>query len=120
MTKKTIKYIGIFLLVALVIMQFIRPDKNNDGYEEIVYFKTDTKPSEEVYSILEKNCFDCHTNQTVYPWYAEISPASLWLEDHINHGKKELNFSVWKNYSVKKKDHKLDELVEEIEKGARP
>ena len=120
MKKKTIKYIGIFLLVALVIMQFIRPEKNNGGYEEITVFKTETRPSEEVLSILEKNCFDCHSNQTIYPWYAEIAPISYWLDDHVVQGKKHFNMSTWDKYSIKKKDHKLEELIEEVEEGEMP
>ncbi len=120
MKKKTIKYIGIFLLIALVIMQFIRPDKNNGAYEEIAAFKKDTRPSEEVLSILEKNCFDCHTNQTTYPWYSEIAPISFWLDDHVVQGKKHFNMSSWDKYSVKKKDHKLEELIEEVEEGEMP
>jgi len=118
--KKIIKYIGIILIVALVVMQFIRPDKNNGGYESITEFKDDTNPSEEVLSILKTHCFDCHTNQTVYPWYAEIAPISYWLADHVNEGKDEFNMSSWNSYSVKKKDHKLEELIEELEEGEMP
>ena len=118
--KKKIKYFGIVLLVALVIMQFIRPDKNEGGYESLEAFKTDTKPSKEVLSILKTNCFDCHSNQTHYPWYAEIAPISYWLADHVNEGKDELNMSTWETYSIKKKDHKLEELMEEVEEGHMP
>lgn len=120
MKKKTIKFIGIFLLIALVVIQFIRPDKNNSGYEGITAFKTDTRPTEEVLSILEKNCFDCHSNQTTYPWYAEIAPISYWLDDHVVEGKKHFNMSSWDKYSIKKKDHKLEELIEEVEEGEMP
>ncbi|MCF6306801.1 MAG: heme-binding domain-containing protein [Flavobacteriaceae bacterium] len=118
--KKIIKYILIILIIALVVMQFIRPDKNEGGYESLAAFKTETNVPEEVFEILKTNCFDCHSNQTVYPWYAEISPLSYWFKDHIDEGKDELNFSEWKSYSVKKKDHKLEELVEEVEEGEMP
>ena len=115
-----LKKIILFLVIVLVLIQFIRPDKNEGGYESLAAFKTETNVSEEVYQILKTNCFDCHSNQTVYPWYAEISPVSIWLKDHVDEGKDELNFSDWKNYSVKRKDHKLEELVEEVEKGEMP
>ena len=118
--KNKFKYFGIFLLVALVIMQFIRPDKNEGGYKSLEAFKTDTKPSEEVFSILKSHCFDCHTNQTHYPWYAEIAPVSYWLADHVKHGKGDFNMAAWDEYSVKKKDHKLEELLEEVEEGEMP
>ena len=118
--KKKIKSILIIIGIFLIAIQFIRPEKNNGGYDQIANFKKDTKPSEEVFSILKKQCFDCHSNQTKYPWYAEISPISLWLDDHIVQGKKKFNMSKWNAYSLKKKDHKLEELIEEVEKGEMP
>ena len=118
--KKKLKYIGWLLLVVLVVMQFIRPDKNNGGLEGITAFKSDTKPSDEVFMILKQNCFDCHSDSTKYPWYAEIAPVSYWLADHVKEGKGDFNMSAWETYSTKKKDHKLEELVEEVEEGEMP
>lgn len=118
--KKIIKLIAIALLVILVIIQFVRPDKNEAGYESIAYFEKETKPSVEIQTILKENCYDCHSNQTIYPWYSEIAPISYWLNDHVEEGKEHFNVSDWKNYSLKKKDHKLEELVEEVEEGHMP
>jgi hypothetical protein len=118
--KKVIKFVLIVALIAFVVMQFIRPDKNNQGYETVMAFEKETKPSVEVAGILKENCYDCHSNQTQYPWYAEIAPFSYWLDDHIKHGKGDFNVSEWENYSVKKKDHKLEEVIEMLEKGEMP
>ncbi|SEL36817.1 Haem-binding domain-containing protein [Aquimarina amphilecti] len=118
--KNILKKVGLLLLLAFVIMQFIRPDKNELGYESVAYFENDTKPTEEIQQILRSNCYDCHSNQTVYPWYAEIAPVSYWLADHVEEGKEHFNVSDWEQYSNKKKDHKLDELIEEVEKGEMP
>ena len=118
--NKKVKSILIIMGIFLIAIQFIRPEKNNGGYDEIATFKNDTKPSDEVFSILKNNCFDCHSNQTKYPWYAEISPVSIWLDDHIDDGKKKFNMSNWESYSLKKKDHKLEELLEEVEEGEMP
>ena len=118
--KKFFKLLLIVALIALVIMQFIRPDKNEGGYEAIKVFEIETKPSPTVTGILKENCYDCHSNHTRYPWYAEIAPFSYWLADHVKHGKDELNVSVWKDYSIKKKDHKLEEILEMIEEGEMP
>tara|TARA_B110000238_G_C15887115_1_gene336069 strand:+ start:117 stop:593 length:477 start_codon:yes stop_codon:yes gene_type:complete len=118
--KKTLKYIWLLLLVVLFAMQFIRPNKNNGGLEGITAFKNDTKPSDNVLIILKKNCFDCHSDSTKYPWYAEIAPISYWLADHVKEGKGDFNMSAWQTYSIKKKDHKLEELVEELEEGEMP
>lgn len=117
---KFIKYFLIVALVAFVIMQFIRPEKNDAGYESVAFFEAETKPSAEMATILKTHCYDCHSDHTVYPWYAEIAPASYWLKDHIDDGKRHFNVSAWESYSAKKKDHKLDELIEFVEEGEMP
>lgn len=118
--KRILKYILLLALAALLIMQFIRPEKNQGGYESIAAFEADTKPTKEIKEILQNNCYDCHSAETKYPWYAEIAPVSYWLEDHIKHGKGHFNVSEWDSYSLKKKDHKLDELIEMVEKEEMP
>tara|TARA_R110000772_G_scaffold96259_3_gene194706 strand:+ start:80 stop:556 length:477 start_codon:yes stop_codon:yes gene_type:complete len=118
--KKLFKVILILALVSLVVIQFIRPDKNESGYEGVEYFENETKPSPSVAGILKENCYDCHSKQTNYPWYAEIAPINYWLADHVNDGKKHFNVSAWKKYSTKKKDHKLEELLEMVEEGEMP
>ena len=118
--NKILKYIGLLLLLVFVVMQFIRPDKNKGGLERITAFKNDTKPSDDVFMILKQNCFDCHSDSIKYPWYAEIAPISYWLADHVKEAKGDFNMSAWETYSTKKKDHKLEELIEEVEAGEMP
>mgnify|MGYP002634765869 CR=1 FL=1 len=115
-----LKYFLILALLALVVIQFIRPEKNNEGYETVQVFENETKPTEEVAGILKNNCYDCHSNQTQYPWYAEVAPASYWLASHIKEAKSHFNVSAWDTYSVKQKDHKLEEFIEEVEGGEMP
>lgn len=117
------KWIKRFLVLALlvfVVMQFIRPDKNEGGYASLDIFLAETKPTPAVATTLQTACYDCHSNQTSYPWYNHIAPVSFWLEEHIVEGKKHLNFSEWSAYSIKRKDHKLEEVVEMLEKGKMP
>lgn len=118
--RKILKIVAILALLAFVVMQFIRPDKNNAGYETVVAFENETKPSTQLAAVLKENCYDCHSDQTRYPWYAEIAPASYWLRDHVKDGKKHFNVSAWEGYSLKKKEHKLEELVEMVEEGEMP
>lgn len=120
MVKKVIKIVLVIALIAFVAIQFIRPEKNNEGYKSVASFEAETKPSEKVASILKESCYDCHSNQTRYPWYSEIAPISLWLDEHIEDGKKHLNFSDWNNYTIKKKEHKLEEFVEMVEDDEMP
>ena len=118
--NKILKFIGLLLLLVFVVMQFIRPDKNKGGTEGITAFKKETNPSEDVFMILKQNCFDCHSDSTKYPWYAEVAPISYWLADHVKEAKGDFNMSAWETYSIKKKDHKLEELIEEVEEGEMP
>lgn len=117
---KIFKKIGYFLLFALIIAQFFGPKKNEGDLASVAIFIEETNPPEDVKKILETTCYDCHSNKTNYPWYNNITPVNYWLADHVKDGKKHLNFSNWSAYSLKKKEHKMDELYEEVEKGEMP
>lgn len=108
------------LVILLLIAQFFQPEKNQGELTSVQPFIAETKPTDEVHKILKTACFDCHSNTTRYPWYSNITPVNFWLADHVNHGKEELNFSEWATYSLKRKEHKMKEVWEEIEKGKMP
>ena len=114
------KKIAWALLIVIVAMQFYRPEKNQDPGDHLSKFLEETNPPQEVSGILKSSCYDCHTNQTNYPWYNQVAPVSWWLADHIEEGKEHLNFSAWESYSPKKKDHKLEEVVETVESAEMP
>lgn len=117
---KIVKKIAIALLVILIGMQFFRPEKNVAEGDYVAAFISETQPSPEVKGILESACYDCHSANTTYPWYNNIAPISYWMADHVKEGKEHLNFSDWENYTVKKKDHKLEEVADEVKKGDMP
>ena len=117
---KILKKILVFLLIALVVFQFFGPEKNDGDITSVNTFIAEAKPPKDVKRILETTCFDCHTNKTIYPWYNSITPINYWLNDHIKVGKKKLNFSKWDEYSLKRKEHKMKELHEEVEKKNMP
>ena len=109
------------LAVFLVLIQFYRPDSNHSSYESAVNeFIQQNNVSSEVESVLKTSCFDCHSNHTSYPFYAQVAPISFWINHHVEEGKEHLNFSDWNNYSIKKKLHKLDEIIEEIDEHEMP
>lgn len=118
--KKYLKAILLTLLIALVVIQFInRPEKINEPITqndiiEILQINT------EMATMLKSACYDCHSNQPRYPWYASIAPISWSIGEHIEHGRDELNFSNWGTYSAKRRDHKLEEMIEEVEEGHMP
>ena len=117
---KIIKKIGLLLLIVFVVAQFFGPDKNEGDMTSVDAFFTDTNPPEDVKIILKNACLDCHSDSTRYPWYNNITPVNYWLADHVKDGKKHFNMSKWSDYSDKKKDHKLDELIEMVEDKEMP
>ncbi|MFK7812341.1 MAG: heme-binding domain-containing protein [Maribacter sp.] len=117
---KIIKKVAIALLLVFVAMQFYRPQKNQAQGNHTQEFVTETNPPQDVKVILQQACYDCHSNNTEYPWYNNIAPVSYWLADHVKDGKKHLNFSDWKSYTLKKKDHKLEEVIQMVEEGEMP
>ncbi|SFS52889.1 Haem-binding domain-containing protein [Zhouia amylolytica] len=117
---KIIKKILLGLLLVLIVMQFIRPDKNQSEEIPVTDIIFATKPSDEIASILKTSCYDCHSNNTEYPWYANVAPVSYWISDHVDHGKGHLNFSEWETYTDKKKAHKMEEIAEEVEAHKMP
>lgn len=117
---KLVKKIGWILLIALVIAQFFGPEKNAGDATSITAFEAETNPPKDVKLILKNACYDCHSDVTRYPWYNSITPVNYWLAGHIKDGKRHFNVSKWEGNSVKRKDHKFEELIEEIEEGEMP
>jgi len=117
---KILKKLGLLLLVVFIIAQFFGPEKNDGDIASVGAFFEDTNPPEDVKLILKNGCIDCHSDFTRYPWYNNITPVNYWLADHIKHGTKHFNVSKWSDYSDKKKDHKLDELIEMVEAKEMP
>lgn len=112
--KKAIRIFLIIALLALIAIQFIRPDRSIPEYDTSQDFISMTNPNEQIKGILKAACYDCHSYETKYPWYDRIAPVSYWLNGHVRHGRGKLNFSEWGTYSAKKADHKLEESVEEV------
>lgn len=117
---KILKKLGLLILILFVIAQFFSPEKNEGNTEDLTAFLNETKPSPEVQKILETTCFDCHSSHTNYPWYDKITPVNYWLAEHVEDGRKHLDFSKWSDYSVKRKDHKFEEIAEEVKEHKMP
>ncbi len=114
------KKILITLLVLLVIIQFIHPEKNKATGPQNNAMATRITVPDNIKNILAKACNDCHSNNTRYPWYAHIQPVHWWLNHHVNDGKSELNFDEYANRSLRYQYHKMEEIAEQVEKGEMP
>lgn len=114
------KKILVIILVAFIIIQFFPIDKTNPAPTPGMDFLRikDTPP--EIATLINSSCYDCHSNETRYPWYANIAPTSWFLKNHINDGRKHLNFSTFAVYETKQQIHKLEECIEMVEKKQMP
>lgn len=117
---KWLKWIGLALLVALVGIQFISTRSNQSKDVPSSDFILTYKVPDNIGHILNISCYNCHSNNTEYPWYSRVQPVGFLLESHINKGKAELNFSEFGTYSVRKQKSKLKSMVNQIETDVMP
>jgi hypothetical protein len=92
---RLMKLLGLALVLILLVLQFFQPDQNNAPADPELDMLSLVSPPDESAELIRKACYDCHSNQTDYPWYSRISPVSWYLDKHIREGKEELNFSVY-------------------------
>ena len=115
-----LKKILLVLLAAFIVIQFIHPKKNTAEGPQPNYIGNAYTVPGDVKSILAKACNDCHSNNTVYPWYAKIQPVDWWLTDHVNDGKKHINFDEYTHKSLRYQYHKMEETIEMVKEGEMP
>lgn len=116
-----LRKILLILFAVFVIIQFFHPDKNtDDSPAESNDISQVIAVSDNVQDILQKSCYDCHSNNTDYPWYAEVQPVGWWLNSDINNGKSELNFNEFATYNLRCRYKKLEEIMEEVKEDKMP
>lgn len=114
------KKIGWALLIIIVVIQFIRPEKNKAATVSANNISQHYAVPPEVDKILSRACNDCHSNNTNYPWYSNIQPVGWWLANHVKEGKEHLNFSEFASYEPKRQHHKLEEVLEMVKENEMP
>ncbi len=118
--KRILKIILIVLLILLILIQFIRPAKNRSESISANDISIQYAVPDSIQHILKVACNDCHSNNTRYPWYAEIQPVAWWLNDHVVNGKKDLNFSEFTKYRIRKQYRKLEEINDLVKECNAP
>ena len=93
-------------LIIFIVMQFIRPDRINIAVEKDMEIQTPI----EITQIFQAACYDCHSNETKWPWYSEISPFAWVIQNHVTEGRKALNFSTWEKYTQEEKKEHLKDI----------
>ena len=109
-----------FLLLLFVLIQFIRPKKNQSSVESRNDITRHYKVPDSVLRLLKRSCYDCHSNNTVYPWYDRIQPVAWWLQYHVDHGKHSLNFSEFAAYTPARQAKKLKAIGKQIKEDGMP
>ena len=115
-----VKKVVLVLLVLFVAAQFVRPAKNLSTAESPNDLAVKHAVPADVKKLLVRACYDCHSNRTHYPWYAEVQPVGWWLAQHVKDGKEHLNFSEFGTYSVKRSVSKLEQISDEVSQHAMP
>ncbi len=118
--KKVLPYILSGLTLVFISLQFIPnriPENNSDLSNDMVSIEIVPK---DVGTILHRSCYDCHSNQTVYPWYSKVAPVSWLVAKDIREGRDEMNFSDWGKLKKRKKIKLLKKIAEEVEEKKMP
>jgi len=112
--KRWLRIVLIALAIAILAIQLYPAGRNNPPVAN------DLSAPPEVKAILKRACYDCHSNETSWPWYAYVAPVSWFVVSDVEAGRKHLNLSNWGEYTAKKRRTKAEEMVDEIEGGSMP
>ena len=102
------------VIILLIGIQLIPVDRKNPPVTKEI------AANEVARKVLKRACYDCHSNETLWPWYSYVAPVSWLIARHVDHGRDRLNFSEWDKYSLRDKKHILKDIPEEIEEGEMP
>lgn len=108
------------LVAGLIIIQLIQPALNRSSKILVTDITQTYIVPPKVLQVLKKSCYDCHSNNTIYPWYASIQPVGWLLASHIKEGKKELNFSEFGSYGLRRQKSKIKGIANSIKDGSMP
>lgn len=108
------KVIFYIIVIALIGIQFIKVERSNPPVT------ADLNAPAEIKAILKNSCYDCHSNQTKFPWYSSVAPISWMIADHVKEGRAELNFSDWEKLSYQNKSNLKKKIWEEVNNDEMP
>ena len=115
-----LKYILYFFLILFIAIQFIRPERNIGDRRGVNSYSNTVLVEKEIDLMLDRSCYDCHSNKTNYPWYSEVAPVSWYISSHVKDGKKRLNFSNWNLYSEGKRDSLKKSIADLVKRRWMP
>ena len=110
---KLLKKIFIVLIIALICIQFFHPEKNVSSETSSNHISKQFSVPDDVRQIISTSCYDCHSNNTNYPWYFSVQPVAWWLNHHIEEGKEHLNFDEFSSYRPRRQFRKFEQIKED-------
>jgi hypothetical protein len=119
MMNKT-KKIMLTALAVFIAIQFIRPARNSSSAIQPADMITQFNAPANIAGILKISCYDCHSNSTRYPWYANVQPVGWLLASHVKDGKEELNLNEFAAYSKRRQLSKLKSIQNSVKDGSMP
>lgn len=115
-----IGWLSVIVVAVVLAIQFIPVERNVSTVPAGQSFERAQKVPANVAAILKVSCYDCHSNNTRYPWYSELQPGAWFMAQHIKKGRDELNFDEFNNYSKRRKKAKIKSVISQIEKEEMP
>ena len=115
-----IGWLAVLVVAIVLVIQVIPVERNVSTVPPGQSFEKTEKVPANVAAILKVSCYDCHSNNTRYPWYSELQPGAYFMAQHIKEGKEELNFDEFNNYSKRRKKAKIKSIISQIEKEEMP
>jgi Haem-binding domain len=117
---KALRIAAVVLALSLLAAQFVRPSRVNPPEAAGGSLEHHVAVPAEVAAVLSRSCADCHSNRTEWPWYSQVAPASWFVADHVNHGRRHLNFSEWARYEPGESADMLRHICHEARTGSMP
>jgi len=115
-----IGWLAVLVVAIVLVIQVIPVERNVSTVPAGQSFERTEKVPANVAAILKVSCYDCHSNNTRYPWYSELQPGAYFMAQHIKEGKEELNLDEFNNYSKRRKKAKIKSIISQIEKDEMP
>ena len=115
-----LKRAAIVIVAALGVGQAFRPNRTNPPVDPTKTLAATLHPPATIMANLDRGCRDCHSSDTMWPWYTNVSPLSWWIVHHVNEGRGEVSFSEWGTLDVRRQFKKLGDICEQVEKGDMP
>ena len=117
---RRLKQAAVVFVVIVAAAQLIRPERANPPTDVSRTIQAQVGTASGLAVVLDRSCRDCHSNGTVWPWYAQIAPASWLMASGIAKGRQAVNFSEWAAYSSAQQRMLLAVSCDDVKSGKMP